>query len=356
MRPYREGDEQDIRDLFELVFDKPLSLERWLWQYRDNGTDTFIITLAEGEGGELAGQYALRPTRMKIGDKTRLGTLSLDTMVHPDYRRQGMFTKTAKHAYQTAKQLEVPLTYGFPNQNSYHGFVHRLEWVDLCGRLPVFVRILKLENVLSKRIDSKLVRSVVKFLGDISLGLFYRFRRGGDLPPGHKLTEVSSLDERVDRLWEEAAADHEILVVRDQSYLNWRFVENPTESYTIFICEQGQEVAGYVVLKCEEKFGLRIGFIVDILVRPGARDVSTGLVSEAVKYFQENQMDLVSCLVLEHTVQAESLKRNGFVVVPQGFFPQELYLGVRSHTDEYAEEFIMNSENWFITWADHDTI
>lgn len=355
MRAYEEGDEEQIRGLFELVFGQELEASRWSWQYRENYTDTIIITVAEGDGRELAGQYALRPTRMKIGDETRLGTLSLDTMVHPNYRRQGMFTKLAERTYEVAAKQGIPLTYGFPNQNSYRGFVGKLDWVDLCGRIPIFVKVLNTRNVLSKRIGNKRLLSAATLLSQPSLAVLYQLKNGGDLPLGYDLNKVSRFDDRLDTFWVEASTAYKILVARDTTYLNWRFVENPTEEYSILLCENGADVAGYMVLKYEEKFDLRLGFIVDVLTRSGASDLGTALISEAVTRFQ-HQADLVTCLMLEHTSQATALRRNGFVVVPEGFFPQELYLGVRRHTNEYSEEFITNPENWYITWADHDTV
>lgn len=355
VRAYREGDEVQIRKLFESVFGEELSADRWNWQYRDNRTDTIIITLAEAPNGDLVGQYALRPTWMKVGDDRCLGTLSLDTMVHPDYRRQGMFTKLARRTYEVAAQRGIPLTYGFPNQNSYRGFVDKLDWVDLCGRIPVFAKVLNVRNVLSNRIISKALLTAATLLSRPSLAVFYRLRSGAELPRGYAVRRVSRFDERFNYFWEEVSAAYRILVARDGPYLNWRFVKNPTEEYSLLACERGNDIAGYVVLKCQEKFGLRIGLIVDILTGGGAQRINEALISQAVDRFQ-GEADLVTCLMLEHTMQASALRKNGFIMVPEGLFPQELYLGVRKHTDEYPEQFLTNPENWYITWADHDTV
>jgi len=356
MRPYQEGDEDDICKLFETAFGDALSAERWYWQYRDNHTGRITITLTENTDGEIVGQYALRPVRMKVGDKSCLGTLSLDTMVHPDYRRQGMFTSLASQMYDVVTEQGIPLTYGFPNQNSYYGFIHKLEWVDLCGRIPLFVKILNVKTVLSKRIGNRLLLSIAAALGRVALNLFYSFQGEGELPADCEFKKISHFDGHFDDLWEEASSAYDILVVRDKTYLNWRYVENPTDEYTILTVERESKIVGYAVLKTEEKFGLKVGFIVDLLTIPDEPVIASGLISVAVKHFREERLDMVGCLMLEHTPYAESLRKNGFVIVPQKLFPQELYLGVRRHTDEYSEQFITNPENWFITWGDHDAI
>lgn len=355
MRPYRAGDEDNIRKLFELVFGKELSRERWNWLYRDNHTGVIAITLAEAEGGEIVGQSALKPVKMKVGDKIRLGMLALDSMVHPDYQRQGMFTKLTTRTYEAVTEQGTPLVYSFPNRNSHYVYAHKLGRTDLCGRLPLFVKILDVKRVLSKRIRNMVLLSGAAPLARIALGLFYAFR-GGALPAGCRLEKITRFDDSVNDLWEKAAAPFEILVVRDKEYLNWRYVENPTEDYVLFVVKRHDETVGYIVLKCENRFGLQIGFIVDMLMIPDEPGIGRGLISEAVEYFRKQHMDMVGCLVLEHVPYAKFLKDNGFVIVPEKLFPQELHLSVRRLSDEYSDPFITDSKNWFITWGDHDVI
>jgi len=355
IRLYGEGDEDHICELHRLVFGKELGAERWHWQFRDNHTGVITITLAEGENRELVGQCALRPVRMKIGEKICLGAQSLDAMVHPDYRRQGIFTKIAAYGYRVAKDQGIPLIYGFPNRNSHYVLTHRLKRVDLWDSPPVFVKILDAKNVMSKRIRNRFLLSIAAPLGKAALELFYAFRRG-TLPTDCRLEKVSRFDDCMDDLWEKALTPFSILVVRNKEYLNWRYVENPTEEYVLFVAKRYNEVVGYIILKCEEKFGLKIGFIVDMLTAPDESDVSRGLISEAIEYFRKQHMDIASCLMLKHVPYARSLKDNGFVIAPEKLFPQELHLSVRRMSDEYSDQFITDSRNWFVTWGDHDVV
>ena len=355
MRAYRHGDECGIRELFRLVFGQELSAEQWNWMYRDNQTGLISITLAEGADGQLAGHYAVRPVRMKIGDEVQMGTLSLDTMVHPDYRRQGMFTKLAKHLYAELASQGIPLTYGFPNKNSYHGCFTKLDWVDLVGRLPLYVKVLNPTAVLVTRIKSGLMASLGGGLAKAALGVIGAFRRGA-LPDDCELKRVDRFDQRIDEFWGEASRAHGIMVARDRAYLNWRYVENPTASYELFIVEKGSSLAGYMVLKIEKMFGLQTGFIVDLLTIPDEPALASGMIAEAVLHFRSEGMDIVSCLMLKHTPYTKALKSNGFLQAPEKMLPQELYLGVRRHTSEHPETYLFNPRNWFITWGDHDVV
>lgn len=355
IRPYKNGDEAQIIALFELVFGKQLTAARWQWHYRDNHTGLIAVTLAEDENGEIVGQCALRPLRMKIGERIGLGTLQLDSMIHPDFQRQGMFTKLTTHAYKKVAGQGVELVYSFPNRNSQYVYTHKLGRVTLCDRIPLFAKILNVRNVLDKRIGNRLLLSLVAPVGQAATGLFYAFR-GGTSPANCRLERVSRFDGSVDRLWERASVPHGVLVVRDREYLNWRYVENPTEEYVLLTAKRSDEIVGYIVLKCEKRFDLQMGFIVDMLTIPDEPAIAGCLISEAVSHFRKQRMDLVCCLMLEHAPYARSLRDSGFLIVPEKLFPQPLHLSVRGLSDEYSDQFITDSRNWFITWGDHDMV
>lgn len=52
---------------------------------------------------------------------------SADTMTDPDYRGEGLFTKLARMTYLEAQKQGIQLIFGFPNENSYPGFI-KLGW------------------------------------------------------------------------------------------------------------------------------------------------------------------------------------------------------------------------------------
>jgi len=168
--------------------------------------------------------------------------------------------------------------------------------------------------------------------------------------------ETSSFDQRFDSLWNEASRDHKIMVVRDKAYLTWRYVEKPANDYVILITEKGNDLLGYIVLRCMEEFGLRVGFIVDIFTIPEETGVSVDLISEAVKYFELKQMDMVGCLMLPNVRYGHSLKQAGFIKAPSKLLPQDMYLGVRPISSQYPVTFFIDPNNWFINWSDHDVV
>ena len=354
MREYKPSDETDIKKLYCLVFGVDLDADQWRWRYVNNPTGLVAITIAEAEEG-IVGQYALLPVIAKVGDTVRTVALSLDTMVHPDYRGQGMFSKLAMDLYKRVERKGVPLIYGFPNEASHHGFVARLGWVDLCERVPLFIRPLDVKRILGTKVNNHLFLTVGEWIGLTGWSLLCP-TRPSELPDGCTIQQVDSFDECVDQLWEHASSALNITVVRNYRYLNWRYVEKPGDEYTIFTLEGAGDILGYVVLKIVKKFGLQIGFVVDLLAVPDQPNISRYLISKAVEYFKELQADMISCMMLKQGPYIQALKKSGFLFVPPKFHPQEMYLGVRRNTKEYPAEFITNPNNWYVTWGDHDDV
>lgn len=351
MREYRDGDEESIRELYHLVFGEEISAQHWAWRYKQNPSGQPVIALAESSQG-IVGQYALTPLRMKVEDKICLGSLSLHTMVHSDYRGQGMFTTLARKAYELAAERGIHFIYGFPNEDSHHGFITHLDWVDLYDGIPLWVKPLDWETVIKKRlVDNKLLTSLLGKTSRVAMKLVCRSRKG---TPVCSVRELATFDERFDSLWDEASRDYNILAVRDKIYLSWRYEEKPSENYTVFIAESGEKLLGFIVVKCMERFGLQSGFIMDMVVIPEELRVSTDLVSAAVNYCEMKRMDMVGCLMLPGVSFSRTLKQAGFVSLPKRLLPQGMYLGVCNFTSQYPTTYLADPGNWFITWGDHD--
>lgn len=75
-----------------------------------------------------AAYYGVFPVKLIFEKKSLLAAQSGDTMTHPDHRGKGLFVTLAKMTYELAQQLGVEFVFGFPNDNSYPGFVKKLNW------------------------------------------------------------------------------------------------------------------------------------------------------------------------------------------------------------------------------------
>ena len=159
VRPYREGDEEFLLDLYEIATGKRIDLQSWKWLFQDNPTGKGHTWLAEYKG-KLIGQYAIIPMRMYIHNKPIYAMQSLDTMTHPDYRKQGIFITLARIAYEYAESRGFDLLYGFPNNISLHGFLKYLDFFVL-DNLKTMTRPIKCMDLLRLKIKNRIISNVI---------------------------------------------------------------------------------------------------------------------------------------------------------------------------------------------------
>ena len=354
-RLYQLGDEKLISTLYESVFNLQMPLELWRWRYLDNQVDNVAILLAfSDDDQELAGQYSLCSLPMKLNNQEIVGSFSLDTMVHPAFRGQGMFTELAIDLYNRIAEDGIPLVYGFPNVQSHHGFSKYLGWKDLVKSIPIFVRPLNFSKILELVLHLDFIMGLLSPLAQFGYDVLRRPK--GNHYKHYSVIPLSKFDERFDILWQEACDIAPILVRRDRNYLKWRYASHPIHEYSILAIEDGDMLIGYSILRIKELAGLQAGYIVDLLVHPDAKYAQDALLEATVRLAQAERCDLISCLMLEHIPYVDALKRRGFTRVPDRIMPQKMYLGARNNGSGFPDEFIHNSKNWYITWGDHDRI
>lgn len=78
--------------------------------------------------GEPAAFYGVYPCMTEYKGKLYLAAQSGDTMTHPNHGGKGLFTTLAKMTYELAKQEGILFIFGFPNNNSFPGFIKKLNW------------------------------------------------------------------------------------------------------------------------------------------------------------------------------------------------------------------------------------
>ena len=120
---------KDIQRLYQLSFGINHSIEHVKQKYDTEGFGLKNIgMLAKGESNELAAYYGVFPILLNYETEDCLVAQSGDTMTAPNHRKKGLFTKLAKETYMLSKENGIKLVFGFPNENSYPGFKHRLGW------------------------------------------------------------------------------------------------------------------------------------------------------------------------------------------------------------------------------------
>ena len=137
-RPGGPGDLDRIRGLYNAIGnpERPRSFDHWRFFAGAYGICPSVLAMDEDR---LVAFYTVMPVRLRLGGEAVLAAQSMDTMTHPDYRGRGLFLKLAKACYDLAASIGVEVLYGFPNDNSYPGFIRRLNW-DHTGDISQWIR------------------------------------------------------------------------------------------------------------------------------------------------------------------------------------------------------------------------
>jgi GNAT superfamily N-acetyltransferase len=324
------------------------------WQYEANPAGPAVARLArDSDSRRLAGQYVVIPMRFEADGIDMRGVLSLNTLTREAYRGQGVFTGLAESTYQDCQDQGFAFCYGFPNPDSYPGFVRKLGFTDI-GRVPLLLRPLNVRSIVRRRFGSSAAALAAP------AGIFYRTREHADY--AHEVGPLGLADlGDIAAFWGRVRAKYPIMGVRDAAFFRWRYFDIPLREYLVHGVRRknGTELLGYAVGRCTEVQGMQAGMIVDVLVVEGLpRSAGRALVGSLLRDFAARGAELAGSLMLPHTEESRLLKAAGFLTCPRSLEPQPFPVIYRrlKNPDESSPDPLADLSRWFLTMGDYDVI
>ncbi len=333
-------------NLRKAVYDESFDDEEWNWKFKSSK-----ILIAVNDMDEV---ISLRPTvqiRLKFRDKTIISGMNVDVMTHPDYRRMGLFSTLVNESFKRLKEVGVPIVYTFPNNFSFPGYKKRMKWTYV-DSIPLLIKILKPRNFIKRYIKNSHVQKCLNPVLDVFTSLI--FTSNGSKNRNLSINQINFFNEDFDLLWQELSNQFEIAVIRDSKYLNWRYVERPGYNYRVFSAIEDDILKGYIVLREETMFDLKLGLVVDILASDNGTAYS--LLLHAYEVFKDNDMDVMGCLMFDTSIYFDVLKKAGFLRLPQKYSPKEFFFVVKADDDIIVSNSAYSSKNWFLTFGDIDIV
>ena len=116
-RPYREGDEACVLELWRTAFGRELEPAAARWKYADNPFGQRILLCCDASGAAVV-MYSGAPYRaVWKGRRVEIVQL-MDIMSHPEVRKTGLFIKAAEVFFELFAGGDSVLYYGIPGR--YH--------------------------------------------------------------------------------------------------------------------------------------------------------------------------------------------------------------------------------------------
>ncbi len=340
-------DQEKISSLRRLVFGEEekdkLDPTFWQWEFLEGSEGKGLIYIVE-DGDKLIGHFADIPRRFSAQGEVVLGTLSLDLMVHPEYWRRGIFAAMGNYAMQRVKQAGGLFMTAFPIRPETIKGLRKIGWKGVVD-LPVLVFPIRFTGIVNRYLHFAPVNLL---LGGVTR-LFYFLllgRKGKEKMKGTEVKRVRELDERFDAFWKRAASLSPIMGVRDQRYLNSRYLRHPTRDYAIYGAFRNGEMEGYLVLRKVELLNFNSAVIVDLLALD--TDALSALVERGIEHSRQEGVDLLGFMVPKIHFYYKVLRSMGFLPSFKTF-----QLMVYSDSDR---EVLFSPESWYVTWGDTDVI
>lgn len=142
----------DLKLLYKDAFLSDVPVE-FLRQKYDTGFTGVKFTgfIAYDKNNNPAAYYGVFPLFVEYKNETILACQSGDTMTHSAHRGKKLFIKLAEETFRLAEEVGIKFVYGFPNKNSYHGFM-KLNWVHngYMNKYKIIVPSLPLSFIASR--------------------------------------------------------------------------------------------------------------------------------------------------------------------------------------------------------------
>jgi hypothetical protein len=219
IRPYQPEDEGRVLSLWKTAFHKEMPESLWHWKYSENPFG-YRILLCVNDAGDPVVMYGGIPYQANWKGKLVEITNLMDIMSHPDYRKTGLFIQTGNAFFDTfCGPDKSVLLYGFPGK--YHFEI---------GQKYMAYRKLTADVVYLSAEPDRLTQSITQ--------------------PSGCMEPVTDIDDAFDRLWDISHSGYPLSIIRDASFLRWRYGSHPLKHYEIwkYLTRQHGAMEAYAVL------------------------------------------------------------------------------------------------------------
>jgi len=353
IREFESRDLASVSELYETVFGDERDEEWFDWKYRRNPyVDHVPITVATDEAGRIIGARPFLALPLAIEGRRELALQPCDTMVHPDHRRQGLFTRMTERAIERYADHEAALFFNFPNEHSQAGY-EKLGWEPI-GHVTTRYRIHRPSKGLP---GGSTVQNISGSVANVvQRGYLAILKRLAQSPSGMTVSKHDRppLDELLTLY--RSATPAGVHVLRDDRFWRWRF-ENPDWTYGYYLVhERGEPVAGAVVGQSVDDSGhVRL---TDVVPVTPSDDATAALLAAVLDDHRD-----ADAILAPSTLPSSVCTRFGFLSdtrLPLSAVSSPTTLVARPATREGdvwppGLQPVRTRSNWSITFAERDT-
>lgn len=343
VRPYEDGEERELVHFLGGPFAHEAGLEHWRWKLRHAPTETANVFVATA-GGKPVFHYGGIPLRFALDGPVVTAMVSVDALTAPEFRRRGLLTQGVTRAFAEWQAHGVAFTLGLPNEQ-WGSRTAAAGWQRLFP-LQWLVRPLRPEVFAARRFGIPWLRHA-----SMLSRLWGNWLANSLRPdPEVEFRAVAHAGDAFDQLWKRCARDAMFSVVRDASWVQWRFLSSPARKYDVVLAYRNGEPAGYSATHIAKSSDRTSAFLAEILAPSSDAAARDSLLAGAVASAHEAGADILVALAVPGTDLHASLRRAGFLRGP----------AFEVHIVPFAAGLplarLRRPENWRLSGAEFDVI
>jgi hypothetical protein len=137
-----ESNVEDLIIIYKNAFGTDLNLDAFQKkQHTVAFGDSYVGYIAYDENNAPAAFYGVYTCKIEYNGTLYKAAQSGDTMTHSDHTGKGLFTMLAQKTYEYCIENGFHCVFGFPNENSFPGFIKRLGWSHFDDLTPYLIRV-----------------------------------------------------------------------------------------------------------------------------------------------------------------------------------------------------------------------
>lgn len=335
--------------------------KRWNWEFVENpyweGMQLPIYLAIQD--GKIIGQTCAMYIPLRIGMDTYKAAWSVDTIVLPEYRRQGIGGQLQRMS-ASMHRIFMSLSMSPTNRRIKSKLGSKPIVTVYSFRRWIKVNRVSFCNAVKRRIAkskflSELWRLGCRFLyldgilvSIINAGIAIRISLAKQPDPDSDITirEVAVFDDEIDKFWEKTRHQYGVMVERNRKYLNWKYVEQPHMKHRKFIATRDNEICGYIVLRKGEPPESNVGIISDLYSSIEDNKTLGKLIGFAVDFFANN-VEAIRC-----ATSIDEFKE----ILTRFCFSNEQEDVLMAYSNENGLITKLKSQlgPWFLSKGDHD--
>ena len=295
------------------------------------------------DGGRVVGETGAIPVRLKVGREVRDAAWLVDSMVLKPYRDQAVGTRILHRAMR-----DQPLALSLGQEAYMREIELKMGWQRVV-RIAHYVYPLRSSRLLRGKVPA----GPLAWTAAGILGTAARLRRA--LPSRApawtpELHTIEHFGPAHDELWSRVQFAIGCCVVRDASYLNWKYVDRQGSDFQLLELRRQDELVAVAVVALREAdadYRYRRGFLVDLVVSPQERDVVWVLLSALREYFHDAGADAIHTYMASPALESQ-LRSFGFIEREAA-----KHLLVAAHGQDEVDA-LARIDSWLCTLGDSD--